>query len=143
MKKPVADLRPMTPPTRTPTDEPGNYLLYDGECPVCSRCVAWSNLKDIRPDIQLLNAREHPPLVALWREQGVEINDSMVLKLGELRLSGHEAVSAIARLDDKRQGLWTQAMRFISRESISKPLYPLLVAGRKLLLRLLRRKPIR
>jgi predicted DCC family thiol-disulfide oxidoreductase YuxK len=37
---------------------PANFILYDGKCPVCSNYVAWTNLRSVRPDIELIDARK-------------------------------------------------------------------------------------
>jgi hypothetical protein len=93
-----------------------DFLLYDGGCPVCDNLVAWTHLRKMRPDIELIDARHSPELVAEFRAKGIEINDTMVLQLGGVDFSG--------------------------RIGVYGPLYPLLVKGRKLLLFLLRRSLI-
>jgi hypothetical protein len=75
-------------------NEPADFVLYDAECPVCSRYVAWTRLKEVCPHMALLNARERPVLVAKLRSEGIEINNSMVVRLGDMTLYGHQAFSS-------------------------------------------------
>jgi hypothetical protein len=93
----------------------------------------------VRPGIVLLDVRESPELVASLRVQGINVNDSAVSKLGAMCLVGHEAFTATFRTDNDRRGLWTKLVRLASHEKVAKPLYPFLVVGRKLLLRILGR----
>ena len=51
----------------------GNYLLYDGDCPLCSRFVAMTRLRETLPSFHLIDARDNPQLVALHRSEGREI----------------------------------------------------------------------
>ncbi|MEM7236655.1 MAG: DCC1-like thiol-disulfide oxidoreductase family protein [Pseudomonadota bacterium] len=120
-----------------------DFLLYDGECPVCSRYVAWTSLRQHHPGIELLNARDEPDLVALLREEGIDINDTFVLETGGERFIGAAAMARISSLmpDDT---LFSRVVRgATSREGVMRPVYPLLVRGRKLLLALIGRSQIR
>jgi predicted DCC family thiol-disulfide oxidoreductase YuxK len=130
---------PSTYTTNAVHTEPASFILYDGECPVCRNYLAWTNLRSVRPDIALINARESPDLVAEYRRKGVEINDNMILRLGDLTLHGADALSMLTRLGEARSGPIAATLRFISRPAISRPLYPFMVAGRKALLFALRR----
>lgn len=122
---------------------PRDYLLYDGECPVCSRYVLWTGMRSHHPGIGLLDARAHPDLVAELRADGVEINDTMVLQVDGERFVGAAAMARIAGyLPDDR---WRARVlrRLTGSRQVLQPLYPLLVRGRKLLLALLGRQQIR
>lgn len=121
---------------------PANFVLYDGECPVCSRFVSWSRLREIRPDIALLDARMAPELVKQLRQQGIETNDTMVIRLGALTLVGSDAFAMITQIAEPNPGLVGWIVKRLASSSLSGPAYPLLVAGRKALLVLLRREQI-
>lgn len=116
-----------------------DFVLYDGECPVCSRFVAWSRLRDIRPNMRMIDARQAPDLVQQFRKDGIEINDTMVVKLGDLTLHGADAFTMVTKLSEPRTGVTTSLLKWLASSRLSGPAYPLMVAGRKLLLLLLRR----
>ena len=58
-----------------------NWLLYDGECPFCSRYVVHVRLRAAIGPVMLANAREHPALVEEVRRLGYDVDEGMVLKL--------------------------------------------------------------
>jgi predicted DCC family thiol-disulfide oxidoreductase YuxK len=126
--------------TPAPKAEPsGNFLLYDGECPVCSQYVAWTSLRTIRPDIELLNARNEPRLVANLRVKGIEINDAFCLSIDGHLIHGAEAMTMVGRIAEPK-GLFNQIIFWLLRQKwIVSPAYPILVRARKLLLAILGR----
>lgn len=126
-----------------PLRTPASYLLYDGECPACRSYVAFSRLRTLHPEMQVLDAREHPRLVQELRASGYEINDGMVLKLGETIHFGPEATRMIAELGQAAPSRTTRLGLFaIGGAPWSRALYPWLNRARQLLLRLLGRKLI-
>lgn len=120
-----------------------SYLLYDGECPACSAYVAMARLRQLYPDLQVIDARIAPALVAELRGQGYEINIGMVLNLDGVVHFGAEATRMIARLGRASPSRWRRmALAFIGAGPWSRRLYPWLNRGRGALLRLLGRGPI-
>lgn len=126
-----------------PPAEDTDYLLYDGECPVCSAYVALARLRQLHPELKVLDARTEPDLVARLRGKGYEINEGMVLCLdGDIRF-GAEATRMIALLGRTSPSRWRRtALGLIGTAPWSRRLYPWLNRGRDALLRLLRRRPI-
>jgi DCC1-like thiol-disulfide oxidoreductase len=115
-----------------------NYLLYDGECPVCSSYVAMARLRQLYPDLRVIDARTAPALVAELRGQGYEINVGMVLRLDGVVHFGAEATRMIARLGRTSPSRWRRAaMRLLAAAP-----YRWLNAGRGVLLKALGRDPI-
>ncbi|MEL6478643.1 MAG: DCC1-like thiol-disulfide oxidoreductase family protein [Pseudomonadota bacterium] len=126
-------------------DEGGSedFLLYDGECPVCSRYVLWTRLREAHPGIRLLNAHERPDLVGHFRARGIEVNDTFVLRLDGCDLVGAAAMAKISGLIP-RDGLWQRILAQSTRSRrLLTPVYPVLVRLRKALLRLLGRPQIK
>lgn len=74
----------------------GDYLLYDGECPVCAGFVAFAEFRRRHPELKLLDARHEPELVASLRRDGYEINDGMVLVVGGRLYYGADANAKLA-----------------------------------------------
>jgi predicted DCC family thiol-disulfide oxidoreductase YuxK len=122
--------------------EPAAYLLYDGECPVCQNFIAMTQLRAVRPDIEICDARKEPELVALVRSRGIEINDAMYLKLGDTALHGAAAMALISRLSAPNSWLTSWLLGVVARDRVITPMYPVLVVGRKALLFLLGRHRI-
>jgi predicted DCC family thiol-disulfide oxidoreductase YuxK len=117
-----------------------DFLLYDGECPVCSAYVAMARLRQLYPGLKVLDARSEPDLVAELRGKGYEINEGMVLSLDGTIHFGAEATRMIARLGQSSASRWRRlALGLIGTAPWSRRLYPWLNRGRGALLRLLGR----
>jgi predicted DCC family thiol-disulfide oxidoreductase YuxK len=117
-----------------------DFLLYDGECPVCSAYVAMARLRQLYPGLKVLNARAEPDLVAELRGKGYEINDGMVLCLDGVIHFGAEATRMIALMGRSSPSPWRRwTLGLIGAAPWSRRLYPWLNRGRQALLRLLRR----
>ena len=115
-----------------------DFLLYDGECPVCSAYVAMAQLRRLYPHLKVLDARTEPALVADLRRQGYEINEGMVLSLGGVVHFGADATRLIARLGRASPSWWRRA----GLSLLGAAPYRWLSRGRLALLRLLGRRLI-
>ncbi len=120
----------------------GLSIIYDGDCPFCA---AFARLYVVRAnvgDVALLNAREHPVLVTSLRSRGMEINDGMVVHwLGKLYW-GADGMHILSVLGAE-SGFFSAANRFLFRRArMARLVYPLLAAGRRLVLALLGRQAI-
>jgi predicted DCC family thiol-disulfide oxidoreductase YuxK len=120
----------------------GNYLLYDGDCPLCGRFVAMTRLRETLPGFHLIDARADPQLVAFHRSEGREVNDGMILAIGDAFYHGADALSGIVGLTTS-SSLFNRANVALFRSApVARAVYPAMRAGRNLLLRLLGRQTI-
>jgi predicted DCC family thiol-disulfide oxidoreductase YuxK len=116
-----------------------NWLLYDGECPFCSRYVRHVRLRAAVGPIAMANAREHPALVDEVRRLGFDVDTGMVLKFNGNYYHGADCIHALALLTTP-SGWFNRVNAWVFRSArVSKVLYPVLRAGRNLTLRLLGR----
>jgi predicted DCC family thiol-disulfide oxidoreductase YuxK len=117
-------------------------LVYDGQCPFCSNYVRLLRLREVFPDLQLLDARENPdhPAVRKLAAQGLRVDDGMALLSGDRVYHGAQSIHALAEFGG---GSFGRVNRWIFRSPRrSAALYPLLRGGRNLVLRLLGRKKL-
>ena len=116
-----------------------NWLLYDGECPFCSRYVRLVQLREAVGPVTMANAREHAPLVEEVNRLGYDVDAGMVLKLNGRYYHGADCIHALALLTT--QTGWFNRLNSVAFRSatFSKYAYPVLRAGRNLTLRLLGR----
>ncbi len=126
-----------------PTTDSALTLVYDGECPFCTRYVSLMRLRESAGSVQLLNAREDHPVVEQLLESGFDLDDGMVLKSGGNIYHGDQAIHALALMSGKVG--WFNRLNYVIFRSrlLSRLLYPILRAGRNTTLRLLGRPPIR
>ena len=116
--------------------EPRSFILYDGDCPVCSNWIAMSRLRKIDKGVAVLDARQHPDLVAKFRSQGREINKGMIVQLPDRTLYGAVAMQFIAAAGVP-SGVVSRAILATFRLDKVRVIYPVLVFLRGILLRLL------
>ena len=118
-------------------DEPA--LVYDGECPFCSRYVAYVRLQDSIGKVKMINARDGGPIVDDIRKHGLDLDEGMVLRLGVKYYHGADCINMLALLSS-RSGWFNSMNAFIFRSpALSRILYPFLRSGRNCALRLLGR----
>ncbi|MDE2367305.1 MAG: DUF393 domain-containing protein [Betaproteobacteria bacterium] len=117
-------------------------VIYDGDCPFCANFVKFYAIRKNAGDVELINAREKPMLVRELRSKGMEINDGMVVIWQGHYYYGAEGMHLLSLLSSERS-VFGMLNRFLFRnKNVAAAVYPVLVAGRKLTLSLLRRKPV-
>ena len=122
------------------TDQQDIELLYDGECPVCSFYSHRVGIVD--GELECVDARERNPFRDHLTELGFDLDEGMVLRVGEEIYHGSDALNRLA-LMSSRKGLFNRCMWLLFRSPrMARLLYPLLARSRGLLLRLLGRSRI-
>ena len=125
--------------TASPGNISANWLLYDGECPFCSRYVVHVRLREAVGAVTLANARDYPQLVDEVRRLGYDVDAGMVLKLNGRYYHGADCIHALALLTTPA-GWFNRinSLAFRSR-AFSRFAYPILRTGRNITLKLLGR----
>ena len=114
-------------------------LLYDGDCPVCNRYVAMVRLREQFGELILLNARDMSPERTHVENLGLDLNEGFALFVDEELYYGDRAIQALAMMSSN-SGIFNRMNYFVFRHAgLSQILYPVLAAGRRLLLKLLGR----
>ncbi|WP_420445774.1 DCC1-like thiol-disulfide oxidoreductase family protein [Candidatus Poriferisodalis sp.] len=112
------------------------WLVYDGECPMCNNYAQYLRLKQSVQEFVLVNARQGGPVVDEVRQLPHDLNDGMVVKIGDRYFVGHEALHVLALLSTDR-GAFNKFNRLaFSSPLISRVTYPMLKFARSVLLRL-------
>lgn len=116
-------------------------IVYDGDCPFCSRYVHMARLTD-NFDVELIDARTSPVTVARYKDLGIDLNEGMVIELEDRLFFGAEAAWLLARLT-KPEGLWNRLVTgTLASRSRARWCYPVLRLGRNISLMALGRRPI-
>jgi len=112
-------------------------LIYDGDCPFCSRYTRYIRLREAVGDLLLIDARNGGPEVEQIIAKGFDLDDGMVLVIGKKTYHGAACLNRLA-LMSSRSDLFNRLNFFLFRSPrLSKVSYPILRAGRNLVLRML------
>lgn len=115
-------------------------IIYDGDCPFCSRYVTMLRLRETLGTIRLVDAREGGPEVDEALARGLDLDEGMALRLNGVYYHGDECIHRLALLSSP-SGLFNRVNAAIFRsERLSRLLYPVLRSGRNTALLLLGRK---
>ena len=121
------------------TTQPRAWLVYDGECPFCSRYVELVRLRDSLGQVELVNARDGGPLVDEIVAAGLDLDDGMVLKIDDHLHHGDECIHMLALLSTPSNAFNRLNGAVFRSRTASRLLYPILRAGRNATLRVLGR----
>jgi len=133
--------------THAPVDAPSLdtadvLLVYDGECPACDNYCRVVRIREDVGRLVLVDAREDTPIMREITTAGLDIDDGMVLKLGDALYYGSDAIHMLAMIGS-RSGLLNRLNFHLFRSPrVAAVLYPALRACRAVLLRLLGRTRI-
>ena len=119
-----------------------SYIVYDGECPFCSRYVKMLRLRDAIGGVELVDARMEHPAVRLLNERNIDLDEGMALVQNGQISHGAECVHKIALLTTS-SGIFNRLNAWIFRSArVSRLLYPFLRFGRNMTLRILGRRQL-
>ena len=112
------------------------WLVYDGECPMCNNYAQYLRLKESVGEFVLVDARQGGPIVEEVERLPHDLNDGMVVKIGDRHYIGADALRVLALLSGDRGAFnrfnrWAFSSRLISRFT-----YPVLRTARWVLLKL-------
>jgi predicted DCC family thiol-disulfide oxidoreductase YuxK len=117
-------------------------LVYDKQCPVCDNYCQLVHIRETVGDLKLVDARESSAVMDEITAQGLDIDQGMVLKMGDRLYYGSDAIHALA-LISSRSGIFNRLNYWMFKSrTLSYLFYPILRFFRNLLLKLLRRTKI-
>ena len=114
-------------------------IVYDGECPFCTAYVRLFRLRELAK-VELINAREDNPVVREIIELGLDLDEGMVMKVGDVYHFGDDVMHQLALLSGPQGFLRRFNYWVFSDARRSRLIYPWLRSCRNLTLRLLGRK---
>jgi predicted DCC family thiol-disulfide oxidoreductase YuxK len=119
------------------------WIVYDGLCPFCSRYVMLYRIRQLMQKVHLIDARDgEQPLVKELSGKGLDLNEGMVVKWDGKLYYGADCMHILALLGSDSSAFNRLNRWLFSRERLARALYPTLVRGRKLTLRVLGRSAI-
>lgn len=120
-------------------DNQGLWIVYDGDCPFCSSYVRLYRLREVTGRVHLIDARTGHPILGEIHARGFDLDEGMAVKAAGRFYHGAEALQFLAILG-AGDGLFNRLNRALFQHPrLSRVLYPWMVRGRLLTLRLLGR----
>lgn len=111
-------------------------LVYDHQCTVCDAFSRKVRVRNSLGTLDLVNARDPSPVMDEITAQGLDIDQGMALKVDDKLYYGSDAIHELSLMSDKKDVFnWLTYWTFRSRR-LSHIIYPLLVSGHNLLLKL-------
>jgi predicted DCC family thiol-disulfide oxidoreductase YuxK len=117
-------------------------LVYDKQCPACDYYCNLARIREAAGELVLVDARDGGPVMDEITAAGLDIDQGMVLKVGDALYYGADAIHMLA-LMGTNSGLFNRVTHWSFRNRhVARLLYPLLRACRNLLLKFLGRMKI-
>jgi predicted DCC family thiol-disulfide oxidoreductase YuxK len=120
------------------------YLVYDGECPLCSATARMYRLRKSVGDLVVVDARtaDDTALMREIAERGLDLNQGIVAGFGGRLYHGPDALHLLAMLgSDNGLANRLNVLLFRNRTVVGFA-YPFMKAARNAVLKLMGRKPI-
>ena len=112
-------------------------LVYDSECPACNAYSRVVRIRERVGDLKIVDARENSEVMDEITAQGLDIDQGMILKMGDQLYFGSDAIHTLAIIGS-RSGIFNRLNYWIFQsKTVSLILYPILRFFRNLLLKLL------
>ncbi len=111
-------------------------IIYDGACPFCRAYVRLLRLRQETGPVELLSARDPDPRIAQYQQQGFDLDQGMLVVMSGVVYAGADAMQVLAMCSTPA-GWFNRCNRLIfSSARLSRWLYPVLRAGRRIVLRM-------
>jgi predicted DCC family thiol-disulfide oxidoreductase YuxK len=117
-----------------------NYLIYDGECPFCSRYARLVRLRETVGQVALIDARVPSPEVEAAKARGYVLDNGMLLCLDGNIYYGADCLNRLALLSSRSTAFNRLTYLLLRSPFIARWTYPILRSGRRAVLTLLGRK---
>jgi predicted DCC family thiol-disulfide oxidoreductase YuxK len=112
-------------------------VVYDKQCPACDYYCNLVRIKQSVGRLVLVDARDGGPIMDEITARGLDIDQGMVVKVGDELYYGPDAIHVLALMGTNK-GFFNRLAHWSFRSrALSRVLYPVLKACRNLLLKLL------
>jgi predicted DCC family thiol-disulfide oxidoreductase YuxK len=112
-------------------------VVYDKQCPACDYYCNMVRIKESVGRVVLIDARDGGPIMDEITAKGFDIDQGMVVKVGDQIYYGPDAIHALSLMGTNK-GMFNRLAYWSFRSrAVSRILYPLLKACRNLLLKVL------
>ncbi len=117
-------------------------LVYDRECPACNAYCQVVKIRESVGNLRIVDARENSEVLHEITAKGLDIDQGVVLKMGDQLYYGSDAIHTLA-LIGSRSGILNRINYWVFRsKTMSSILYPFLRFLRNFLLKILGKSKI-
>ncbi|WP_020409610.1 DCC1-like thiol-disulfide oxidoreductase family protein [Hahella ganghwensis] len=118
-------------------------IIYDGECPYCTKYTHFLKLKKAMGNVVLINAREQEnEYVVEAQKLNIDLDEGMATKIGGDWYHGADCLNILSQMTTGSDFFNKLNGMVFKSKTLSKILYPIMRAFRNLTLFLLGRKRI-
>jgi predicted DCC family thiol-disulfide oxidoreductase YuxK len=121
------------------SDSPDVELVYDKECPICDFYCKRIDVEQSDGQLLRINARDDSEIMQEITALGLDIDEGMVVRIGDELHYGADAIHALALLSSGNGLVNAMSKRLFASRRMSRALYPLFKFTRNMLLKVLRR----
>lgn len=118
------------------------YLIYDGDCILCSNSARAIKIKKSVGELELINARESNPLVKKAFENGYNLNEGIVVSYNNQYFYGADAVHFLALVGSHSDLFNRINVRLFKYKWVSQIFYPIFKAIRNIILFIRKTPPL-
>jgi len=112
-------------------------LIYDQECPVCDNYCKVVRIRESVGKLTIVNARDDSEVMDEITNQGLDIDQGMVLKMDNKLYYGSDAIHALALISSRSDILNRLNYWLFKSKTLSRIFYPVLRLFRNILLKIL------
>lgn len=117
-------------------------VLYDTECPVCDAYCSIAEIEKSKGSIERIDARKDGDLLREVTAKNLDIDEGMVVKYRNELYYGADAIHILSILAPRKSLFEKISYHLFKSKTRARLIYPVLKAGRNLLLRVLGRSRI-
>ncbi len=111
-------------------------LYYDGECPICRQYSTYVELRK-HYDVKICNAREYMDAMNDFAQKGYNINQGMILTIGDKIYQGHHVIVKLNELLAHKSLSDQCVHRLMGIPSFVRLIYPLIKGVRRVILKVI------
>lgn len=112
-------------------------VVYDIQCPACDYYCNLIRIRESVGELVLINARQPGPEVYEITAKGLDLDQGMVVKIGQEFYYGADAIHVLALMGTNR-GLFNRLAYWLFRsKTMARLMYPILRSLRNLFLKML------
>ncbi len=124
------------------SESPDIEVVYDKECPVCDYYCKRIDVRQSAGHLQRINARDDSEIMDEITALGLDIDEGMVVRVGDRLHYGADAIHELALLSSGKGFVNALSRLMFSSRGMSRAVYPLFRFMRNMLLKILGRTRI-